>query len=149
MDAQTEALVKQFNALAGAIDKSHATVLAVLAALPVRMLLPATPDARSLSRAWEMAGEEPLLPMTIAHVRSMITCYFTAWEVACICNLSGAAPARLRIIEDALTRLDEHATAILRHVDGDFRAERLTDNAVKDIARLYGHHTREMRRRKR
>lgn len=147
MDAETAARVKRFNALADALDAAYLTVTAVLAALPIRMLLPAKADTRSLARAWEMADEEAMLPMTVDHIRSMITAYMTAWEIASICNTRGAAEWRLRSIEDALARIDEHATVILRHVEGDFRAERLTDEAVKDIARLYGNHTRENNRK--
>jgi hypothetical protein len=141
--------IKQFNALADAINAAYLTIMAVLAALPVPMLMPA-PDSTgdkslSLSRAWEMAAEEPLLPMTISQVRAMICAYFQAWEVAYVATLKGPADWRLRAIEDSLARIDEAEKVIMRHLAGDFRAERLTDEAVADIARLYGNHTREKR----
>jgi hypothetical protein len=149
MDAETTARVKQFNALAGALDAAYLTLTAVLAALPIPMLLPAKADTLSLTRAWEMTAEERMLPMTAGHVRSMITAYFTAWEIASICNIRGAAIWRLRAIEDALTRVDEHATAILRHVDGDFRAERLTDEEIAEANRIVAAHIRDKDNRKR
>jgi hypothetical protein len=105
MDAETTARVKQFNALAGALDAAYLTLTAVLAALPIPMLLPAKADTLSLTRAWEMTAEEHMLPMTAGHVRSMITAYFTAWEIASICNVRGAAIWRGR----AVVQVEWHA----------------------------------------
>jgi hypothetical protein len=159
MDRKTaieQAKIKQFNALADGIDAAYVTVLAILAALPIPMLMPAADawdialKAGSLSRAWEMASEEPLLPMTIAQIRSMITAYFTAWEIAAaVSRMQAPAVWRLRCIEDALTRLDEAETVILRHLAGDFRAERLSDEEIAEANRIVGAHLRDKLERKR
>jgi hypothetical protein len=145
--------IKQFNALADAINAAYLTIMAVLAALPVPMLMPA-PDSTgdkslSLSRAWEMAAEEPLLPMTISQVRAMICAYFQAWEVAYVATLKGPADWRLRAIEDSLARIDEAEKVIMRHLAGDFRAERLTDEEIAEANRIVAAHLRDKGERKR
>lgn len=120
MDAETRA--KKFTELHRDLLATYTLVINLLERLPVRMSLPRTqgdePETaiRSLSRAWELAGLEPLTALEIGRLRAMINAWLTAYEVACMARQAGPAAWRLVAIEEALITVRVSARYLDAHL---------------------------------
>ena len=116
------ALRKEFARLRKETVTAYAVMIALLGRLPVPMTLPpwdgkGNAPARSLNRAWELAGWEPLEAKATGRVRDMITAWLTAYEVTHVTEAFGPLPWRLRAIEASLLTCESRAHQVSRHLD--------------------------------
>lgn len=127
MDPETAA--KRFEDLKRELDAAYAQLAATAARLPIPMRLPAWHQdqpliLRSLSLAWDLAGQESTDPRAISRLRDMITAWVTAYEVGIVATASGPAPWRLRAIAAALVTCRERAAQVNAHLDWLAREKR-------------------------
>jgi hypothetical protein len=117
------ARTKRYDSLVQDLAETYPLLRALLARLPIPMCIPANqaddPIAaiHALSRAWELVEYQPLAGDPLAgHVRSMITDWLTAYELAVAAGESGAALWRINGIEAALTRFGTSAGYVASRV---------------------------------
>ena len=142
---------KKLKSLAFQLADLYDVIAGILARLPIPMLMPPLAEDRtlavySLSRAWELTDWEPLAAVTAVRIRDMITAWHTARELCGIAFTYGAAPWRLRAIEDALDRIWEAVIEVNRHLDGKFGSAELTEREKRWVA---AHAPKRRRRRRR
>jgi hypothetical protein len=122
MDDKTAA--KEFAALTDELAIGYAIITGILARLPIPMRLPddqaAEPEwaVHAMSRAWELADEQPLRKLHTGRIRDMITSWLTAYELAVAVSAAGPGAWRLRGMEAALLRVRTCAYYIDRRLTG-------------------------------
>jgi hypothetical protein len=117
------ARAKRFETLVEDLDHAYTLLVALLARLPIPMRLIERQEddpvaaIRALSRAWELVDLQPLAGDPLAgHVRTMITDWLTAYELAVVCQQAGPALWRINGIELALTRFGASAGYVASRV---------------------------------
>lgn len=117
MDDETKA--KLHASLMLDLAATYTLVTGLLARLPIPMNLPENQAAEpewaihAMSRAWELADEEPLPKLLTGRIRDMIISWLTAYELAVAVSTAGPGAWRLRGMEAALLRVRTRAY----HVD--------------------------------
>jgi hypothetical protein len=104
------------------LGEDYQLLRTLLLTLPIPMrLIKRQADApfeaiRALSRAWELMEWEERLSKTLRHhLRSMITDWLTAYELAVSAQKNGPAPWRIRGMEAALARFRVGANYAATH----------------------------------
>jgi hypothetical protein len=122
MDPETA--VKAYRQVLRDMAGAYVLMIAVLARLPIPMLLPGLDEQRanpslvirSLDKAWELAGYEFLEPRGNEHVRNMIGTWLAAHEVCTLAEAYGPAPWRLRGIGAAMRACEAEAEWLDRYL---------------------------------
>jgi hypothetical protein len=116
------AAAKRFEGLVRELGEGYALLRTLLLTLPIPMRLierqaGAPVEAiRALSRAWELMEHERVSKTLRHHLRSMITDWLTAYELAVTAQEMGPAPWRIRGIEAALARFRASAEYAATHL---------------------------------
>ena len=104
------ARIKRFDSLVEDLTESYALIRHLLALLPVPMYImenqaddPIT-AIHALACACELANHEPVSGPFLGHLRSMITDWLVAYELAVTAQQHGPSPWRLDGIEAAINR---------------------------------------------
>ncbi|MGH3222256.1 MAG: hypothetical protein ACRDPY_26780 [Streptosporangiaceae bacterium] len=122
------ARIKRFDSLVQDLTESYALLRELLALLPIPMHIMADQAddpilaIHALACAAELANHEPVSGPFLGHLRSMITEWLTAYELAVNAHRNGPAPWRLDGIEAALNRFaasaDYVASRLVWHQKG-------------------------------
>jgi hypothetical protein len=119
-----DAAAKQFETLLAQLIDAYTLLRTVLLTLPIPMnLIERQADApveaiHALSRAWELLEYEHVSSTRRERLRSMITDWLTAYELAVVVQEAGPAPWRLRAIEACLNRFHSTSKYVATYLKG-------------------------------